>query len=66
MLSNYLTGIWDAVFNSLATFRDIENLGKFMMRDIFWFIRDICLFTSRDIGYLVLPYTSLYGFCFLK
>ena len=28
--------------------------------DICRFIRDICLFTSRDIGYLVPPYTSLY------
>ena len=40
-------------FQGYCKFRKI-NYG-----DICRFIRDICLFTSRDIGYLLPPYTSL-------
>ena len=41
--------------NILVTFRDIEYLGKISYGDICEFIRDTCLFTSRDMGYLVPP-----------
>ena len=58
ILSILLPGIWDTVFNISVTFRDIEYLGK-LFGDICQLIRDTCLFTSRDMGYLVPPYTSL-------
>ena len=45
--------IWNTWFNIFVTSRDIENLGKNNYADICRFIRDICLFTSRDMGYLV-------------
>ena len=48
-------GIWNTVFNILVTFRDIEYLGKLIMGVTCQFIRDTCLFTSRDMGYLVPP-----------
>ena len=54
ILSILLPGIWDTWFNISVTSRDIENLGKLIM-EIFADIRDICLFTSKDMGYLVLP-----------
>ena len=43
------------MFNILVTFRDIESLEKNNYGDICQFIRDTCLFTSRDMGYLVPP-----------
>ena len=59
ILSILLPGIWDTVFNILVTFRDIDYLGKLIMGIFANIIRDTCMFTSRDIGYLVPPYTSL-------
>ena len=59
ILSILLQGIWDTWFNIFVTSRDIENLEKNNYGDICQFIRDIGLFTSRDMGYLVPPYTSL-------
>ena len=47
------------MFNILITFRDIEYLGKINYGDICQFIRDTSMFTYRDMGYLVPPYTSL-------
>ena len=44
------------MFNIFVTSRDIEY------GDIWQFIKDTCLFTSRDIGYLLPPYTSLTSF----
>ena len=63
ILSILLPGIWDTWFNIFVTSRDIENLGKLIMGDICQFIRDICLFTSRDMGYLVPPIQASYGDC---
>ena len=54
ILSILLPGIWDTVSNILITFRDIEHLGKLIMEII-----ATCLFTSRDVGYLVPRFTSL-------
>ena len=42
----------------MAIFRDIEYLRK-KYSDIYQFIRDICLFISRDMDHLVSPYTRL-------
>ena len=55
ILSMFLPGIWDTVFIILVTFRDIEYLEKINNEDICQLIRDVCLFTSRDMGYLVPP-----------
>ena len=55
ILSILLPGIWDTVFNISVTFWDISWFGKNNYRDICQFIRDTCLFTSRDMGYLVPP-----------
>ena len=41
------------MFNILVTFRDIDYLGKLIMGIFADCLRDTCLFTSKDIGYLV-------------
>ena len=56
ILSILLPGIWDTECNILVIFRDIDCLGKFCQ-----FIRDNCLFTSRDMGYLVPPIQASYS-----
>ena len=58
ILSIVLSGILDTVFNILVTFRDIEYFRKINYEDSCQFIRDTCLLISRDMGYLVPPYTS--------
>ena len=40
------------MFNILFTFRDVRYLRKLIMSLIIW---DTCLFTSKDMGYLVPP-----------
>ena len=54
ILSILLPGIWDIVSNILVTFRD-SGFRKINYGDIRKFIKDTCLFTSRDMGYLVPP-----------
>ena len=52
-----LPGIWDTVhFTSMAIGSCVQYFAFFPWMSIF---RDICLFTSRDMGYLEPPYTSI-------
>ena len=51
------------MFNILVTFRDIEYFWKINYEDICQLIRDTYLFTSRDMGYMVPPYTNLVSVC---
>ena len=46
-----LPGIWDTVFNIFVTYKHIRYLEKNNLGNICQFIRDTCLFTSRDMGY---------------
>ena len=59
IISIFLPVVWDTVFVILVTFRDIEYLEKHNYEDICRLIRDNCLFTSRDMGYLVPPIQAL-------
>ena len=59
ILSILLLGIWDTMFNIFGYFQGYWLFKKINYWDICQFIRDTCLFTSRVMGYLVPPYTSL-------
>ena len=41
------------MFNILVSFRDNDYIGKLIIRIFANCIRNTCLFTSKDMGYLV-------------
>ena len=51
LLSILLPGIWDTVLNIFVYFQRCKIFWKLDYGDIYHFIRDTCLFTSRDMGY---------------